>query len=44
MRYSSCYKCGYFRELKRSDGKIRKYYNDRDCTVDPLDPECNYDD
>lgn len=44
MKYSSCYYCGYFREEKRKDGSIRNYCNDKDCTVDPLDPACNYDD
>lgn len=29
---------------KRPDGTIRNYCNDRDCTVDPCDPECRYDD
>ena len=28
----------------REDGSIRHYCNDRDCTVEPHDPECNYDD
>ena len=36
---NSCFYCGYFR--KEKDG--RNYCNDRDCTVDPHDPECNYD-
>ena len=44
MRRSSCKSCGYFREEVRSDGSIRNYCNDRDCTVDPDDPECNYKD
>ena len=39
MHYSNCYHCGYF-----PDGSIRNYCNDRDCTVDPYDPECNYND
>ena len=39
---NSCLYCGYFRRLKRSDGSIRNYCIDRDCTVDPNDPECNY--
>lgn len=44
MHYcSNCYNCGYFRKLKRADGSIRNYCNDKDCTVDPIDPECNYD-
>ena len=37
---NSCYCCGYFRELKRADGSIRNYCNERDCTVDPYEPEC----
>ena len=41
--YSNCYNCGYFRKLKRADGSIRNYCDDKDCTVDPTDPECNYD-
>ena len=44
MHYSNCYHCGYFREEPQPDGSIRNYCNDRDCTVDPYDPECNYDD
>ena len=39
----SCYYCGYFRKLQRTNGSIRCYCEDRDCTVDPNDPECNYD-
>lgn len=44
MNCSNCYHCGYFREKTRSDGSIRNYCNDRDCTVDPFAPECRYDD
>lgn len=40
---SNCYFCGYYQELKRKDGSTRCYCNDRDCTVDPYDPECNYE-
>lgn len=40
---NSCFSCGYYREEKREDGSIRHYCNDRDCTVDPCEPECNYD-
>ena len=40
---SNCYRCGWFKELQRKDGSTRPYCNDRDCTVDPYDPECNYD-
>lgn len=43
MHYTSCYRCGYFREEKRPDGSTRNYCNDRDCTVDPCEPECNYE-
>ena len=43
MHCSSCYHCGYFCEEKRPDGSIRYYCKDRDCTVDPYDPECNYE-
>lgn len=42
-RRSSCFGCSCFQKLKRSDGSIRNYCNDRDCTVDPYEPECNYD-
>ena len=44
MHRGSCHSCGYYREEKRSNETIRCYCNDRDCTVDPYDPECNYDD
>ena len=40
---SNCYRCGWFKELQRKDESTRPYCNDRDCTVDPYDPECNYD-
>ena len=43
MHYSNCYRCGYFRELRRKDGSTRNYCSDKDCTVDPYDPECNYE-
>lgn len=36
MRRSSCYNCGYC----RSEGD-RFYCNDRDCYVDPNEPDCN---
>ena len=39
----NCLNCGYCKEEKDEDGNIRYYCNDRDCTVDPYDPECNYD-
>ena len=44
MRQRSCFYCGYYRKETREDGSIRHYCNDRDCTVEPHDPECNYDD
>jgi hypothetical protein len=40
---SSCFYCGYYKEEKRANGTTRHYCNDKDCTVDPYDPECNYD-
>lgn len=39
---SSCFSCGYYREVKEG-GRVRPYCNDRDCTVDPYEPECNYE-
>lgn len=33
---SSCYRCGYFQEKE-------SYCEDIDCTVDPCEPACNYD-
>lgn len=42
MRYSNCYRCGWFQEEKCSNGTAHNYCNDLDCTVDPYDPECNY--
>lgn len=44
MVRNNCKYCGYFREEENSDGSIRFYCNDLDCTVDPNDPECNYGD
>lgn len=35
---NSCHSCGYCK--KEGD---RYYCSDRDCHVDPHDPECNYD-
>lgn len=40
---SSCYYCGYFRKEIRPNGSIRYYCEAMDCTVDPNDPECNYE-
>lgn len=43
-RKSNCFLCGYFREERDSStGRVRNYCNDKDCTVDPYDPECNYE-
>lgn len=44
MHRGSCHGCGYYREEKRSNGTIRCYCNDRDCTVDPYEPECRNND
>ena len=44
MRKRCCFYCGYYKKETREDGSIRHYCNDRDCTVEPHDPECNYDD
>jgi len=44
MKHNNCYYCGWFKEEIKSDGTIRNYCNDRDCTVDPNEPECNYED
>ena len=41
---NSCLSRGYYRKEKRTDGSIRHYCNDRDCTVDPCEPECNFND
>lgn len=38
----NCYNCSYFRDLKEKL-EAKGYCEDRDCTVDPLDPECQYD-
>lgn len=40
----NCYYCGYFRREIKKDGTERPYCNDRDCTVDPCEPECQYED
>lgn len=37
-----CYKCSYFHKEKVR-GKTKYYCHDRDCYVNPLEPECNYD-
>ena len=38
MKYSNCFRCGYFR-----DEETHYYCNDLDCTVDPYEPACNYE-
>ena len=43
MKHSACFPCGYYREERRPDGSLSCYCEDRDCTVDPYEPECNYD-
>ena len=40
---NSCKGCGYYYLLHRTDGSVRCYCDEKDCTVDPSDPECNYD-
>lgn len=40
---NSCFYCGYLRKEETSNGVIRYYCNDRDCFVDPYEPECNYE-
>ena len=44
MRKGSCFYCGYLKEIKLPNGGTRYYCSDKDCTVDPNDPDCNYDD
>ena len=39
---SNCFHCEYYRDEHRDDGSIRHYCNDLDCTIDPFEPECNY--
>ena len=41
---TNCFYCGWYKEIKQADGSIRHYCNDRDCTVDPCEPECQYED
>ena len=36
---TNCFRCGYLRK----EGDTRYYCNDRDCIVDPNDPDCRYD-
>ncbi len=42
MRRTSCYRCGYLKKGHTKNGKTYYYCEDRDCTVDPDEPECNY--
>lgn len=44
MRRSNCFYCSYYCKEKRTNGSIRHYCNDRDCTVDPFEPECKNND
>ncbi len=43
MKMRNCFGCGYHRIMKDSKGNSYHYCNDRDCEVDPHEPECNYD-
>lgn len=43
MRKTSCFNCPYYKQLKKDNGELRNYCADKDCTVDPYEPECNYD-
>jgi len=38
-----CFGCGYYKILKDNKGIPYHYCSDRDCRVDPYEPECNYD-
>ena len=42
MKRTSCYRCGYLKKGHTKNGKTYYYCEDRDCTVDPDEPECNY--
>lgn len=37
---SNCFRCGYLKEEKRN-GETVYYCNDRDCIVDPNEPDCS---
>lgn len=40
MKRKQCFNCSYVTVVKV--GKMKRYYcNDRDCTVDPFEPECD---
>ena len=41
MRRGYCHGCSYFKEME--NGEIINYCNNKDCRVDPYEPECNYD-
>ena len=43
MRHS-CFSCGYYRKEKSPDGSVLDYCHDRDCIVDPYEPECEFND
>ena len=47
FHFRKCPYCGkrmsYQYKRTEPDGSIRNYCNDRDCTVDPCEPECNYE-
>lgn len=43
MKRNNCYSCGYCKKEKVK-GKTRYYCQDRDCIIDPNEPECKYDD
>ena len=43
MRMKNCFGCGYHRLEKDKNGIPYHYCNDRDCRIDPHEPECNYD-
>lgn len=42
MKMSNCFGCGYHR-VKMAGNIPYHYCADRDCRVDPHEPECNYD-
>lgn len=43
MKIRNCFGCGYHKLEKDSKGTPYHYCSDRDCRVDPHEPECNYD-
>lgn len=42
MKVKSCFGCGYHKIMKDARRPYH-YCEDRDCRVDPHEPECNYD-